>query len=62
MLGNGILKIRYNNNIQLTDNCSIIKNKNRNNSQFPIISNHQTLTTMNSSINHLSNIKNIKNK
>jgi len=43
MLGNGILKIRYNNNIQLTDNCSIIKNKNRNNFQTQTSINNNSL-------------------
>ena len=43
-------------------NTIVTPTHNRNNSQFPIISNHQTLTTMNSSINHFSNVKNIKDK
>ena len=43
-------------------NTIVTQSHYRNNNQFPLLSNHQTLTTMNSSINHLSNIKNIKNK
>ena len=31
MLGNGLLKIRYNNNIQLKENLSLFKYKKQNN-------------------------------